>query len=275
MPMLESLDLVCNSVAMTSTASLGAYGSGRHVALVTGAARRIGAAISTRLAGAGFCVVIHAHRHAEDAYALERDINAKGGRAAVVIADLRDLAARTKLISDAAAIFGPLSLLVNNASVFMSDRFDVQDDPSWSANFEINLKAPVDLARAFAGQAPAELHASIVNLVDHRVFKLTPQHFSYTLSKSALYTATLTMAQALAPRIRVNAIGPGPTFANPKDGEVGLSREISGVPLSRAVSADDIADAVLYLAQAASVTGQMIAVDSGQHIGWRTPDITD
>ncbi len=273
--MLEKWILICNSVAMIFPASFTSHDSGRPVALVTGAARRIGAAISVRLADAGFYVIIHAYRHADDAYALEEQIEAQGAQAAVVLADLRDPEARTKLILDAAAVFGPLSLLVNNASVFMSDRFDNQDDASWAANFEINLKAPIDLARDFAKQVPVGANASVVNLVDHRVFKLTPQHFSYTLSKSALYTATLTMAQALAPRVRVNAIGPGPTFANPKDGEAGLSREISGVPLGRPVSADDIANAVLYLAGAPSVTGQMIAVDSGQHIGWRTPDITD
>lgn len=246
-----------------------------EIALVTGGARRIGAAIAMRLANAGYRVVIHAHSHFDEAQKLADGLSSRGGHACAVKADLTDPMARSQLIADAASKFGPLSLLVNNASVFMSDHFADQDEASWNANFEINLKAPVDLARAFAKQVPAGVNASIVNLVDHRVFKLTPQHFSYTLSKSALYTATLTMAQALAPHIRVNAIGPGPTFANPKDGEAGLSKEISGVPLGRAVAADDIAEAVLYLARAKSVTGQMIAVDSGQHIGWRTPDITD
>jgi NAD(P)-dependent dehydrogenase (short-subunit alcohol dehydrogenase family) len=244
-------------------------------ALVTGGARRIGATIATRLAQADYRVVIHAHRHADDANRLVDQIVADGGSARCITADLTDRRARAGLIERAGSLFGPLSLLINNASVFMSDRFDDFDEASWAANFEINLRAPIELARLFANQAPKGVNASIVNLIDHRVFKLTPQHFSYTLSKAALYTATQTMAQALAPRIRVNAIGPGPTFANPKDGDVGLTREISGVPLGRAVAADDIADAVLYLAQAKSVTGQMIAVDSGQHIGWRTPDITD
>lgn len=245
------------------------------VALVTGGARRIGAAIVTRLADAGYRVVIHAHSHVDDAHELAKAIVVRGGSARVVEADLTNPHARSDVIADAARQFGPLSVLVNNASVFLSDHFEDLDEGSWNANFEINLKAPVDLARAFAKQIPSHANASIINLVDHRVFKLTPQHFSYTLSKSALYTATLTMAQALAPKIRVNAIGPGPTFANPKDGEAGLSREISGVPLQRAVAAHDIAEAVVYLARATSVTGQMIAVDSGQHIGWRTPDITD
>lgn len=244
-------------------------------ALVTGGARRIGAAIALRLANAGYRVVIHAHRHSDDAVRLAQRITDKGGHAHAIVADLMEPDARLELISKAKAIFGPLSLLVNNASVFISDRFEDFDDAGWAANFDINLKAPIVLARAFSEQVSEDANASIVNLIDHRVLKLTPQHFSYTLSKAALHTATLTMAQALAPSIRVNAIGPGPTFANPKDGEAGLSREISGVPLRRAVAADDIADAVLYLAQAKSVTGQMIAIDSGQHIGWRTPDITD
>lgn len=249
--------------------------SSPRAALVTGGARRIGAAIVQTLARAGYHVVIHAHRHQHEAHALAGHIHDAGGVAHCVFADLTDSTDRASLIRNAADIAGPLSLLVNNASVFMSDRFADFDAAGWDANFEINLKAPIELARDFAAQAPTNENASIVNLVDHRVMKLTPQHFSYTLSKAALYTATLTMAQALAPAIRVNAVGPGPTFANPKDGETGLSREISGVPLARAVAVEDIAEAVLYLARAGSVTGQMIAVDSGQHIGWRTPDITD
>ena len=137
----------------------------------------------------------------------------------------------------------------------------------------MNLRAPVLLARRFAAQADAADDPSIVNIVDQRVLKLTPQVFSYTLTKSALHTATVTMAQALAPAIRVNAVGPGPTIANIHDGEAGMAKEVAGVPLARGVPAADIADAVLYLARARSVTGQTIAVDSGQSIGWLTPDV--
>ena len=137
----------------------------------------------------------------------------------------------------------------------------------------VNLLAPLRLARDFAAQALPQSNASIINLVDHRVLKLTPQHFTYTLSKAALYAATTTMAQELAPNIRVNAIGPGPTLPNPHDGAIGLKHEASGVPLGHMVDPYDIAEAVLYLARAKSVTGEMIAVDSGQHVGWQTPDI--
>lgn len=249
--------------------------SHRPVALVTGGARRIGAAIVGRLAQEGYRILIHAHRHKDEAEHLAEKIRAEGGAAEVILADLTDRMQRSEMMAKSSAIFGPISLLVNNASVFLSDHFADHDEQAWQANFEVNLKAPIELARAFAKQASKEMDASIVNLIDHRVMKLTPQHFSYTLSKSALYTATITMAQALAPDIRVNAVGPGPTFANPKDGDVGLKREVAGVPLRRAVAADDIAEAVLYLARASSVTGQLIAVDSGQHIGWRTPDITE
>lgn len=247
--------------------------SSSGIALVTGSAQRIGAAIALRLARAGYRVVIHAHRHLDEARRLVATIKTEGGEAQSVAADLTDVSARSELIQSAANCFGPLTLLVNNASLFLSDRFEDENQTHWNANFELNLKAPIALARAFARQAPDHANASVVNLIDHRVMKLTPQHFSYTLSKSALYTATLTMAQALAPKVRVNAIGPGPTFANPKDGDMGLSREVAGVPLQRGVAVDDIAEAVLYLARATSVTGQMIAVDSGQHIGWQTPDI--
>lgn len=258
----------CESWMMTSSPQ-----TSSGIALVTGGAQRIGAAIALHLARSGYRVVIHAHRHIDDARQLVASIKAEGGEADCLAANLMDETARANIIAQAASIYGPLSLLVNNASVFLSDRFDDEDEAVWNANFEINLKAPLALARSFARQAPRLANSSIVNLVDHRVMKLTPQHFSYTLSKAALYTATLTMAQALAPDIRVNAIGPGPTFANSKDGAHGLSHEISGVPLQRGVAVEDIADAVLFLARASSVTGQMIAVDSGQHIGWKTPDI--
>ena len=169
---------------------------------------------------------------------------------------------------------GALDLLVNNASVFSTDRFDNFDMADLDEHLEINLKAPLDLARHFS-RCASDRHPSIINIIDHRVLKLTPQHFTYTLSKVALHAATQTMAQALAPKIRVNAIGPGPTLPNQYDGEGGFRHEVAGVPLSHAVDAQDIADAVLYLASARSVTGILLPVDSGQSIGWKTPDIIE
>jgi NAD(P)-dependent dehydrogenase (short-subunit alcohol dehydrogenase family) len=241
------------------------------VALVTGGGRRIGAAIVSRLAAEGWRVVIHANGSLTEAEELAGRIRLAGGEAACVKADLQNPGATGPLIKDAAAPFGPLTLLVNNASLFRADSLQTVSDDLWNAHHAVNLRAPVFLARDFAAQAPAG--SSIVNIVDQRVLKLTPQCFSYTLAKAALYAATTTMAQALAPDIRVNAVGPGPTLPNQHDGEQGLRREAAGIPLVRSIDPAEIAEAVLYLARARGVTGQLIAVDGGQHIGWRTPDI--
>lgn len=244
-----------------------------RAALVTGAGKRIGAAIARGLAGAGYAVALHCRGSRAEADAVAAAIAAGGARAVVVEGDLADAAACERILDEAAAALGRLTLLVNNASLFEKDSLQDLELDRWERQFAVNLRAPVLLARRFAAQAEAADDPSIVNIVDQRVLKLTPQVFSYTLTKAALHTATVTMAQALAPAIRVNAVGPGPTIANIHDGEAGMAREVAGVPLARAVPAADIADAVLYLAGARSVTGQMIAVDSGQSIGWLTPDV--
>ena len=244
-----------------------------EVALVTGAARRIGAAIAETLAGAGYAVAIHCNRSVEEAEALARRLRDTGARAAVVQADLVDPEAVAGLVPAAEGALGPVSLLVNNASSFLVDELTALDVPTWNRQFSINLRAPSVLAGIVANRLPTERTGAIVNIVDQRVWKLTPQYYSYTLSKAALLTATTTMAQTLAPRLRVNAVGPGPTFPNPHDGEDGLMLEAGNTLLRRRVMAQEIAETVLYLARAESVTGQMIAVDAGQHLAWRTPDI--
>lgn len=246
-----------------------------RTALVTGAGRRIGAAISRRLAAAGYAVAVHCRGSRAEADAVADAVRAAGGNAVVVQGDLAVPQACDDVLDAAARALGPLSLLVNNASLFEKDTLQTLDLALWDRHFAVNLRAPVLLARRFAAQARPADDPSIVNVVDQRVLRLTPQVFSYTLTKAALHAATVTMAQSLAPAIRVNAIGPGPTIANVHDGEAGMAAEVAGVPLARAVPPDDIADAVLYLAAARSVTGQTIAVDSGQSIGWRTPDIVD
>ena len=242
-----------------------------QVALVTGAGKRIGRVIATTLSAAGYDVAIHCHRSRGAADELAAQIQAAGGRAQVFVADLADTAALPQLVEDAAKAMGALTLLVNSASLFEPDEFGTLTMPAWDAHFSVNLQAPVFLGQAFAAQAPAG--ASIINIIDQRVWKLTPQFLSYTLTKAALWTATQTMAQALAPNIRVNAIGPGPTLANPRQTTADFAIQATSVPLERAVSPDDIAEAVLYLARAKSVTGQMIAVDGGQHLAWQTPDV--
>jgi NAD(P)-dependent dehydrogenase (short-subunit alcohol dehydrogenase family) len=246
-----------------------------EVALVTGGARRIGRAIVERLAEAGYAVAIHCGSARAEAEVLAAGIERRGGRAAVVSADLADPAAVDALLPAAQAALGPVTLLVNNASSFLVDDITSIDVPTWNRQFSINLRAPSVLAGALANRLPDGRHGAIVNIVDQRVWKLTPQYYSYTLTKAALLTATKTMAQALAPRIRVNAVGPGPTLPNPHDGAEAMEQEAAATLLRRRVDAREIAEAVLYLAQAGSVTGQMIAVDAGQHLGWRTPDIVD
>ncbi|SFK11194.1 SDR family oxidoreductase [Methylocapsa palsarum] len=244
-------------------------------AVVTGAARRIGLRIAERLASAGYAVVLecspcslHSAREAAD------KIIGQGGRAAALAHDLSVESELSRVIAEARAIFGPLTLLVNNASVFEDDAAASFDLELWDRHFGVNLRAPAVLSRDFARELPPGMEAAIVNIIDQRVFRLTPQYFSYTLSKAALWTATRTMAQAFAPqKIRVNAVGPGPALPNERQGEAGFAREVEGLPLRRSIAPDDIADAVLYLAGARNVTGQMIAVDAGQHLGWLTPDI--
>ena len=240
--------------------------SARKVALVSGAGQRIGRVIAEHLAANGYDLAIHCHSSRVAAEELAAQCAAIGVRARVFAADLSDPAAPERLIKEAAQALGPLGLLVNSASLFEPDELGALDVAQWEAHFAVNLKAPVFLAQASAG-------SSIVNIIDQRVWKLTPQFFSYTLTKSALWTATRTMAQALAPHIRVNAVGPGPTLPNPRQSAADFEQQAAAVPLEQAVRPQDIAAAVLYLAAAHAVTGQMIAVDGGQHLAWRTPDV--
>ena len=245
------------------------------VALVTGAGKRIGRAIAVRLARDGYAVALHYRSSRREAEELAGEIAAFGGRSILVEADLADASSLDDLIASTLRSLGRLDLLVNNAAIFESDSIAALDLALWRRQFAINLEAPVFLAAAFAKSLPAGAEGSVVNIIDGRVLRLTPQNISYTLAKSALWTATQTMAQAMAPRIRVNAVGPGPTFPNATQGEAGLAHEAAAVLLERAVSGEDVADAVAWLAGARSITGQFIAVDSGQHLSWRTPDIIE
>jgi NAD(P)-dependent dehydrogenase (short-subunit alcohol dehydrogenase family) len=242
-----------------------------RLALITGSARRIGATIALALARAGYAVVLHANNSREEAERLAAAIKGAGGRASVVLADLADHEAVQRLIPSAAA-FGQLSLLVNNAGEFEPDDIETLSHARFQRAVAVNLAAPLFLSQAFAAQAPAGVDASIVNIVDQRVLKPNPRFFSYTLSKSALHTATVTLAQALAPKLRVNAVAPGPTLPSPRQTETQFVAQSESLPLQRGPRPDDIAAAVLYLAQAKSVTGVTIPVDGGQHLSWRTAD---
>jgi NAD(P)-dependent dehydrogenase (short-subunit alcohol dehydrogenase family) len=243
-----------------------------RAALVTGAARRIGRAIALALHQAGYAVAIHAQSSAREAEALRAEIARAGGRAAVVQADLADHAQVAGLVASASGALGPLTLLVNNAATFEPDALGALDAARFDRQFAVNLRAPLFLSESFAAQAPPQANASIVNILDQRVFKPTPHFVSYTLAKSALHAATRMLAQALAPNVRVNAVAPGPTVASARQTAEDFARQAAAVPLGRGPGADEIAAAVVYLGGARSVTGVTLAVDGGQHLAWQTPD---
>lgn len=244
--------------------------AGRGVALVTGGARRIGRAVCLKLASAGFDVAIHHHASGDEAEALAATIAGLGRRAVALKADLRDETAVRALVPQAASALGPVTALVNNASVFEDDRVGGLSRESWDRHIETNLRAPIVLAEAFAEQGG---EGAIVNLLDQKVLKPDPRFFSYSLSRSGLWWATRTLAQALAPRIRVNGVGPGPTLPSIHQTQAEFDAEAAGTLLQRSGDPEAVADAVLWLIDATLVTGQMIAVDGGQHLAWRTPDI--
>lgn len=241
-----------------------------RAALVTGAARRIGRAIALALHEAGYAVAIQANRSAADAETLRDQIVRSGGRAAVVRADLADHAAVAGLVPAAVKAVGPLTLLVNNAATFEPDAIGALDAARFDLQFAVNLRAPLFLSEAFAAQARGD--AAIVNILDQRVFKLTPHFVSYTLAKSALHAATRMLAQALAPKVRVNAVAPGPTMASARQAAEDFARQAAAVPLGHGPTPEEIAAAVIYLSGARSVTGVTLAVDGGQHLAWQTPD---
>jgi NAD(P)-dependent dehydrogenase (short-subunit alcohol dehydrogenase family) len=237
-----------------------------RVALVTGAADRIGAAIAERLAAAGWQVVVHYRSSADKAKATVARIRAAGGDAAVVKADLASRRARANLIARAAKPFGPLTLLVNNASLFERDAVTDLDEQLWDAHFAVHAEAPAFLARDFAAQLPPATEGNIVNIIDERVLDLSPAFFSYTLSKAVLWTMTRTLAQSLAPRIRVNAIAPGPTLPPPWVARAAHDRRQQELPLGRSADEHQIADGVLALLSLPALTGQMLALDGGEHL---------
>jgi NAD(P)-dependent dehydrogenase (short-subunit alcohol dehydrogenase family) len=244
-------------------------------ALVTGGARRIGREIVLALARAGYAVAIQT-RHSQGAAAdLVAEISTRGGRAGLVVADLADHDSVIDLVPAAAAAVGPLTLLVNNAAEFEPDAIGHLERDRFDRHFAVNLRAPVFLAEAFAAQAPVAGDPSIVNLLDQRIYRPTPRFLSYGLTKSALHAATTTLAQALAPHIRVNAIAPGPTLPSSRQDDSVFRRQTKAVPLGHGPSPAEIAAAVVYLASAPSVTGVTIAVDGGQHLAWRTASVAD
>lgn len=238
---------------------------------MTGGAQRIGRAISLDLAQKGFGVAIHANSSAGPAEELADDINSDGGRAFVVHADLTDLGAACALIEETRSKAGSLDILVNNASIFEPDGIGTLDPELWEQHFNIHLKIPAFMSQEMARGAGSD-EALIVNIIDQRVWRLNPTFFSYTLSKSALWTATQTMAQALGPNIRVNAIAPGPTLKNERQTDQDFDLQTRALLLEKGPALEEFGATIRYLWEAKSVTGQMIALDGGQHLAWQTPD---
>jgi len=240
--------------------------AGRGAALVTGGARRIGRVLAKTAAEAGYDVALHVRAIDDDAEAAAGEVRSFGRKATIITCDLRKESATVALVGEAGAELGAVTLLVNCASVFEQDQFSDMNRASWDLHMETNLRAPLVLAQAFARRLPADREGLIVNVLDQRVWRPGPDFFSYTLSKAALWSATQMLAQALAPRIRVNGIGPGPTLPSIHQDQAAFDAEVASTLMQRPSSPKQIAAALRYLIDAEAVTGQMIAVDSGQHL---------
>lgn len=252
-------------------------------ALVTGAGARLGQAMAVYLAGRGYDIAVHYSGSEAGAAETVARCKTQGVNAVALQGDLLDNAALETLVPRAAeTLGGPLTLLINNASIFEYDRLDTATPENWDRHIGSNLRAPFFLTQAFAAQAPDHDHCEsgeplatglVVNMLDQRVLKPTPEFMTYSIAKMGLWAFTRSAAQALAPSIRVNAIAPGPTLIGARQSEDHFSRQRANTVLQRGANPDDITAALGYLLDAKAVTGQLIAVDGGQHLGWKTPDI--
>ncbi|WP_135447933.1 MULTISPECIES: SDR family oxidoreductase [Tabrizicola] len=251
-------------------------------ALVTGAGRRLGRAMALYLAQRGHDVAVHYATSGDEAEAVAREIRAMGRRAMCFHADLLVEAETQALVPAVTAALGPLTVLVNNASIFEYDRIDTATRESWDRHIESNLRAPYVLTQAFARQCPpatTDEHGEplaqglIVNLIDQRILKLTPEFSTYTIAKMGLWALTRTAAQGLAPHVRVNAIGPGPTLQGARQSAAHFARQRAATVLGRGANPADITAALGFFMDSPAVTGQFIAIDGGQHLAWQTPDV--
>jgi NAD(P)-dependent dehydrogenase (short-subunit alcohol dehydrogenase family) len=239
-------------------------------ALVTGAGLRLGRAIALDLAKHGWRIGVHHHTSSAEADDLVREIERLGSKAVAMQADLTREDQLVSLVQRCADRLGPPTCLVNNAARFEWDTPDTVDWAGWQAELDVNLRAPIFLTQAFARALPQDASGSVINMIDQRVWRLTPEFFSYTIAKSALWTATQTLAQALAPRIRVNALGPGPVLPNRWQSAAEFEHECRSTLLGHGATAEEICAAIRFLLDAPSVTGQMIALDGGQHLAWQS-----
>jgi NAD(P)-dependent dehydrogenase (short-subunit alcohol dehydrogenase family) len=249
-----------------------------RAALVTGGAKRLGAAIAGALAEAGFDVAISYAGSATEAGETVARLAGAGRRAVALPADLADEGKVAHLVAAASDALGPIGVLVNNASAFERDEWHDATRTSWDRHIEPNLRAPFVLTQTFAKALPAAAEGAVINMLDQRVWSLTPHFVSYTVSKAGLWALTQTMALALAPCIRVNAIGPGPALPSPRQSRAQFEAQCASVPLRRGTGPEEVAGAVLAILALPAMTGQMIALDGGQHLQWgpvppgRAPD---
>ncbi len=241
--------------------------------LITGAARRIGKVLALGLAADGWDIAIHYNRSADEAEATAAEAGRYGVRTTTVGGDLSRADVLPSIVDQASAALGGLTALINNASLFEPDELHSLTSDGWSHHLDTNLRAPVFLSQAFAAQLPKGADGNIINMIDNRVLRPNPLFFSYTVSKAALWTATQTLAQALAPRIRVNAIGPGPTLPSSRMTDKDLNQQAALTLLERRIDPQEILATVRYILSQPALTGQMIALDSGSHLFWRTDDV--
>ena len=240
--------------------------------IITGGATRIGAAIAEKLSGLKVEIVIHFNKSRTKAIALKKKLENNGAKVYLVKGNLNKEQDIKKIIKSSKKYLKYFDCLINNASMFENDKLDNFSSESWDKHLNINLKAPALLTREFAKNVKGK-NNNVINIIDQRVFKLTPYFFSYTLSKTGLYTLTKTSAMSLAPKIRVNGIAPGPTIKNKRQSKIHFKKQFLATPLKQQVNVNEIANAVDFFIKTSSITGQVISIDSGQSLNWQTPDI--
>ena len=240
--------------------------------IITGGATRIGAAIAKKLSGNKVEIVIHFNKSRTKAIALKKELEKNGTKIHLVKGNLNKEEDIRKIIKSSKKYLKYFDCLINNASMFENDKLENLSSESWDKHLNINLKAPALLTREFAKNVKGK-NNNVINIIDQRVFKLTPFFFSYTLSKTGLYTLTKTSAMSLAPKIRVNGIAPGPTIKNKRQSKIHFKKQFLATPLKQQVNVNEISNAVDFFIKTSSITGQVISIDSGQSLNWQTPDI--
>ena len=240
--------------------------------IITGGATRIGAAIANKLSGPGVEIVIHYNKSKLNAEKLKKKLSKNLTKVYLIKGDLSKETDLKKIVKFCKIKLKYFDCLINNASLFENDKLENFTTDSWGKHLRTNLRAPALLSKEFAKNVKGE-NNNIINIIDQRVFKLTPFFFSYTISKTGLYTMTKTSAISLAPKIRVNGIAPGPTLKNKRQSEKHFKKQYLATPLKRQVNVSEICNAVDFFIKNRSITGQVLAVDSGQNLNWQTPDI--